>query len=73
MLDSEDNTYFMVEININITDSNNITLRKIDVKPYGFDKRYMDKQVIEYKLYHITDQFTESKIKLAMFYSIPLN
>ena len=33
----------LVEINNIITCSNNITLRKVDVKPYRFDKMYMDK------------------------------
>ena len=32
----------LIEINNIITDSDNITLRK--VKPYGFDKMYMDKE-----------------------------
>ena len=40
-----------------ITASNNITLRKVNVKPYGFDKMYMDKELIEDKLYQIIDQF----------------
>ena len=36
----------------NITSgSNNITLRKVNVKPYGFDKIYIDKALIEDKLY----------------------
>ena len=37
-------------INI-VTGSNNITLRKVNVKPYGFDKMYMDKESMEDKLY----------------------
>ena len=28
-----------------ITDSNNITLRRVNVKPYGFDKMYMGKDL----------------------------
>ena len=36
----------------NITSgSNNITLRKVNVKPYGIDKIYIDKALIEDKLY----------------------
>ena len=34
----------LIEINNIITGSNNITLRKVNVKPYGFDKMYMDKE-----------------------------
>ena len=42
-----------------ITGSNNITLRKVNVKPYGCDKMYMGKDLIEDKLYQLIDQFTE--------------
>ena len=45
----------LTEINNIITSSNNITLRKVSVKPYGFDKIYMDKDLIEDKLFQITD------------------
>ena len=38
-----------------ITSSNNITLRKVNVKPYGFDEMYVDKELIEDKLYQIID------------------
>ena len=34
-----------------ISVSNNITLKKVYVKPYGFDKTYMDKDLIEGKFY----------------------
>ena len=50
---------FLTEINNIITDSYNITLRKVIVKPDGFDKVYMDKEVIEDKVYQIIDQFNE--------------
>ena len=56
-----------------ITSSNNITLRKVNVKPYGFDEMYVDKELIEDKLYQIIDQFNERKIMSAKFYSILLN
>ena len=35
------------EINNIITGLNNITLRIVNVKPYGFDRMYMDKDLIE--------------------------
>ena len=38
----------MIEINNIITGSINFTLRKVNVKPYGFDKLYMDKELIVY-------------------------
>ena len=54
----------MIEINNIITGSNNITLRKVNVNPYGFDKMYMDKELKEDKLYQITDQFNEKNLHL---------
>ena len=63
----------LIEINNIISSSNNTTLRKVNVKPYGFDKMYMDKELIEYKLYQIIDQFNERKITSTNFYSILLN
>ena len=41
----------LIEINNITTGSNSITLRKVNVKPYGFDKMYMGKEIIEDKLY----------------------
>ena len=52
----------LIEINNIITESNNTTLRKVDVKPYGFDKMYMNKELIEGKLYQVIDQFNEREI-----------
>ena len=63
MINSDGNMYltidFLIEINNTITGSNNITSRKVNVKPYGFEKMYMDKGLIEDKLYKIIDQFNE--------------
>ena len=42
---------YLIEINNIITGSNNISLRKVDVKPNGFDKMHMDKELIEGQLY----------------------
>ena len=63
----------LIEINNIITGSKNITLRKVNLKPYGFYKMYMDKEVIEDKLYQIIGQFNERKITSTKFYSILLN
>ena len=41
----------LIEINNAITGSNKVTLRKINVKPYGYDKMYIDKRLIEDTLY----------------------
>ena len=37
---------FLIEINNIIIISTDITLRKANVKPYGFGKSYMDKKLI---------------------------
>ena len=63
----------LIEINNIITGSNNITLRKVNIKPYGFDKMLMDKELIEDQLYQIIDQFNEKKIASTKCYSILLN
>ena len=48
-IDSDDGVYLTVEslaeINNKITGSNNITLRKVNISPYGFHKLYMDKKL----------------------------
>ena len=52
----------LIDVNNIITGSNNITLRKVNVKPYGCDKMYMDKDLIKDKLYQLIDQFSERKV-----------
>ena len=77
LIDSDGNMYFtvdsLIETNNIITGSNNIALRKVNVKLYGFDKMHMDKDIIEDKPYHVTDQFNERKITPTKFCSILLN
>ena len=46
--------YSLTDIN-NTTGLNNITLRRVNIKPYGYDKIYMDKDLIEDKLYQLKD------------------
>ena len=45
-----------------ITSSNNITWRKVNVKPYGFDKMYMNKDLIKDNFYQIIDWFNEKTL-----------
>ena len=45
-----------------MTGSINITLIKVKLKPYGFHKMYMKKDLIEDKLYQITDPLNEKKV-----------
>ena len=68
LMGSDGNMYltvaFLIEIVNIVTGSYNITLRKVNANLYGFDKMYMDKELIENKLYQIIDQFNERKITL---------
>ena len=52
----------MIDINNIITGSNNISLRKVNVKTYGYDEIYMNKDLIESKLHQLIDQYSEIKI-----------
>ena len=62
---SDNNVYLtvgsLIEIN-NITGSNNITPRKVNVKPYSCGEMYTDKDLIEYILYHFIDPVNKIKI-----------
>ena len=73
LIDSDDNTYFTVDLLIDINNiiagSNDITLRKVNVKPCGYDKMYIDKDLIEDELYQLVDQFNEQKNNHRDFYS----
>ena len=61
----------LIEINNVITGSNNITLRKINVKPHRYDQMNMDNELIKDKMYQLIDQFNERKInqRCIMHYS----
>ena len=63
----------LIQINNIISSPNNTILRKVNVKPYGSDNMYMDKDLVEYKLFHIINQFNERGITSVKFYSILLN
>ena len=52
----------LIDINNKITGSNNITLRKFNVKQYGCYKMYMDKNLTKEKLYELIDQMNEKEI-----------
>ena len=60
LIDSDNKIYLTVDslININnaIISSNNITLKIVNIKPYGHHKMYMNKDLKEHKLYQL-DQF----------------
>ena len=65
LTDSDGGMYLTVD---SLTGSNNISLRKVNVKQYGFDKMYMDKDLKEDKLYQIIDQFDERKLTPTKIY-----
>ena len=69
MIDCDGNVNLTVYPLLNIITASNITLRKVNVKPYGFDETFMDKCLIADKLYEsdLIDQFNERIIKPVKF------
>ena len=69
----KDNMYLtvdsLIDINNIITGLNNITLRKGNVKQCGYVKMYMNKDLIEDKLYQFVDQLNEKKKLLIVILS----
>ena len=63
----------LIRINNYITDSRNIQLRRINVKPAFYDKQYMDFTRIESELYRLVDQFSERQIAPRTFCDIFLD
>ena len=45
----------LIDRNNIITALNNVTLRKVYVKPYEYDVTYIDKYLIEGKMYQLID------------------
>ena len=56
-IDPDDNMYLnvdsLIDINVIITGLNHITLRKVNLKLGGYNEMYMDKDLIEDKLYQL--------------------
>ena len=63
----------LITINNYITNSHNIQLRQINVKPAFHDKQYMDFTRIESELYTLVDKFNERQITPRRFCNIFLN
>ena len=78
-IDSQSNVHltvdYLLEINNKITDLNDITLRKVNLRPQEFEKIYMNKDLKEDKFmkYQFNYQFSEMKIRPVKFYSVLLN
>ena len=63
----------LIRINNYITDSHNMQLRQINVKPAFHDKQYMDFIKIESELYTLVDKFNERQITPRIFCKIFLD
>ena len=63
----------LITLNNYITDSHNIQLRQINVKPAFYQKQYMDFTMIESELYTLVDKFNKRKITPRIFCNIFLN
>ena len=59
----------MIDNNSIIIGLNNFTLRKGNVKTRGYDRNYLDTDVMKDKLYQLVDWFNERKIYHKDFYS----
>ena len=54
----------LIEIKTKITGSNNINLIKVNVKPYGSDKMYMEKDLLNDNLYEKYNNSMKGKLDL---------
>ena len=54
----------LIEIKTKITGSNNINLIKVNVKPYGSDKMYMEKDLLHDNLYEKYNNSMKGKLDL---------
>lgn len=57
----------LITLNNYITNSDNLLLRQIDVKPAPRNKQYMDFSKIESELYNLVDQFNDRYISNRQF------
>ena len=58
----------LIDINNLINSLNNVTLGKVNTKPYGCDKIYMDENLIEDEQYQLLERFSKRKINHRDFY-----
>ena len=57
----------LITLNNIITNSSNIFLRQVNVKPNGYNKQYMHFTQIETELYTLIDQFNDRYISKRFF------
>ena len=58
----------LITLNNIITNSSNIFLRQVNVKPNGYNKQYMHFTQIETELYTLIDQFNDRYISKRYFF-----
>ena len=63
----------LTRINNIITNSHNLHLRRINFKPAGYNKHYMDASRIEAELYILVDKFNDRLITPREFCSVFLD
>ena len=77
LLTSEGDLFFtfdsLITLNNIITNSNNIFLRQVNVKPAGYNKQYMHFSQIESELYILIDEFNDRFISKRYFFIKFLN
>ena len=56
-----------------LTDSHNLSLRSVNVRPAFHKKQYTDFTKIEFELYKLVDAFNDRYITIRQFYDIFLN
>ena len=61
----------LLQINKIITGLNDVTLRKVNIWPYGYDKMRMDEHLVADKQYRILYQFNERNVSHIDLHSIP--
>ena len=71
LIDQNNNLFLTVDslISLNniMTGSQNMHLRSCEVKPAGFNRRYMDSNKIEIALYGLVDDFNDRRITHRKF------
>ena len=63
----------LITLNNYVTDSHNILLRQINVKPAFHNKQYMDFTMVETELYTLVDRFNDRQITPRIFCNIFLD
>ena len=63
----------LITLNNYITDSHNISLRQVNVKPAFHNKHYMDFTLVETELYILVDRFNDRQITPRIFCNIFLD